>query len=88
MENIKKIDNAGRLVLGKQFAGSFVSIDSSKPNEINIKLVDVVPKNEELQTTTLTAQSFASLVDYLESPTEETQAFLDAKKRYEELITK
>lgn len=49
IENIKKIDNAGQLVLGKQFAGSFVSIDSSKPNEINIKLVDVVPKNEELQ---------------------------------------
>jgi len=39
-DNIKKIDNSGRLVLGKQYAGAHVSIDASDPNEICIKLVE------------------------------------------------
>lgn len=88
MENIKRIDSAGRLVLGKQFAGSFVSIDSSNPNEISIKLVDVIPKGEEAHVTTLTADSFSTLVDYMENPPQETEAFLSAKSRYNEVIKK
>lgn len=86
--SIKKIDNNGRIVLGKQYAGSHVSVDTSNPNEICIKLVDVIPREERGQVTTLTPDSFATLVDYLENPQEDTPAFLDAQKKYQELISK
>lgn len=86
--NIKKIDNNGRLVLGKQFAGNHVSVDTSNPNEILIKLVDVIPREERGHVTTLTPDSFATLVDYLENPQEDTPAFLDAQERYKELTSK
>ena len=86
--NIKKIDNNGRLVLGKQYAGSHVSIDTSTPNEINIKLVDVVPKGSHRNVTTLTPESFADLVNYMENPPKDTKAFEAAKERYKKIVSK
>lgn len=85
MENIKKIDNAGRLVLGKQFAGSFVSVDTSNPNEIHLKLVNITPKDESVRRTILTDESFSQLIDHLENPSAETKAFLKAKESYHQL---